>query len=253
MVPLVIAHRGASGTAPENTLAAFRRAVDVGAPMIELDVQLTRDAQVVVLHDDTLDRTTNGRGPAARHTLASLRELDAGAWFDDRFAGERVPTLAEVLAAIPIAVNVELKSSEGAADDLEARVLAEVLATASLDRVVFSSFDPRRLEGLRALCREAELAVLWHRVRIGDALGLAERVGARALHLRKDRVSEAGLAAARARGLAVRVWTVNAPRDFHRLAAAGVDGVFTDFPERFLQPGAGSGPRPGPPPTRRSP
>src|SRR3990172_9877913 len=97
MAPVVIAHRGASGSCPENTLAAFRRAAALGADMIELDVQLTRDGEVVVIHDWTLDRTTSGTGPVRACSLAELRRLDAGAWFDAAFAGERVPTLGEVL------------------------------------------------------------------------------------------------------------------------------------------------------------
>src|SRR5215475_6599931 len=94
---LVIAHRGASGTCPENTLAAFRRAQELGAHMIELDVQLTRDGEVVVMHDWTLARTTDGRGRVASRTLAELRQLDAGSWFDPGYAREPVPTLREVL------------------------------------------------------------------------------------------------------------------------------------------------------------
>src|SRR5262245_679720 len=109
MACLVIAHRGASGTCPENTLAAFRRAVEVGADMIELDVQLTRDDAVVVMHDWTLDRTTDGSGAVGERALDELRPLDAGRWFAPEFAGERVPTLAAVLDAVPIPINVELK------------------------------------------------------------------------------------------------------------------------------------------------
>src|SRR4029077_5147965 len=99
MEPLVIAHRGASGTCPENTLAGFRRAAELGAPMVELDVQLTRDGEGVVIHDVTLDRTTDGSGPVADHPRAEIERLDAGAWFGPTFRGERVPTLARVLDA----------------------------------------------------------------------------------------------------------------------------------------------------------
>ena len=232
MALLVIAHRGASGTRPENTLTSFRRAVELGAPMIELDAQLTADGAVVVLHDDTLERTTDGLGPLAARTLAEVRRLDAGRWFDPAFAGEPVPTLAEVLAAIPIRINVELKGIR--ADDLEARALAVVEEAGALDRVVFSSFQPDRLIGLRALTQRAALAVLWAEPKVGDALRLAERVGARALHVRNDRRAVAAIAAGVGAGLAVRVWTVNSPADLASLVDAGASGIFTDFPERFL-------------------
>jgi glycerophosphoryl diester phosphodiesterase len=230
--PLVIAHRGASGTCPENTLAAFRHAVDLGVDMIELDVQLTRGGDVVVIHDLTLDRTTTGRGAVRDSSLAEIRRLDAGAWFGAAFRGERVPTLAEVLAAVPVAVNVELKPHGD--DGLEIRALAVVEAAHATDRVVFSSFDTGALERLRLASPGAAIAVLWQAEPLEGALALAGRVLARALHLRKDAAKPAALAAARAAGLPVRVWTVNDPAEFARLAAGGVEGIFTDHPERFL-------------------
>src|SRR5262245_55327989 len=232
MAPLIIAHRGASGTCPENTLAAFRRAGEVGAPMVELDVQLTGDGEVVVIHDTTLDRTTTGGGPVRDRTLAEIAALDAGSWFGPAFVGERVPTLAQVLAAVPLAVNVELKPI--GEDDLEAKALAVVLGAGSLGRVVFSSFDPASLVRLRQASNEAEVAVLWDEGPLPEALRLAGRVNARALHLRNDRVTPDTLSILAAAGLPVRVWTVNDAAEFHRLAAAGVNGVFTDYPERFL-------------------
>jgi glycerophosphoryl diester phosphodiesterase len=225
---------------PENTLAAFRRAVAIGAPMIELDVQLTRDEEVVVIHDWTVDRTTDGRGRVHDATLAEIRRLDAGAWFDASTRGERVPTLGEVLAAVPIAVNVELKPVGD--DGLERRAFAVVEAAGATGRVVFSSFDPGALDRLRRHAPGAALAVLWDdasaggsdEASMGAAVRWAERVGARALHVRKDCVTPAAMAVARAAGLPVRAWTVNDPADSTRLAAAGVEGIFTDYPERFL-------------------
>lgn len=233
---LVIAHRGASGTCPENTLAAFRRAEELGAGMIELDVQLARDGAVVVMHDWTLERTTDGSGTVRERTLAELRALDAGAWFAPAFRGERVPTLGEVLAGVRLPVNVELKPVGD--DGLEARALDVVERGAALDRVVFSSFAPSALERLRQRSSAAELAVLWEREPIANALRLAERVGARALHLRKDVVDRAAMHAAAGAGLAVRAWTANDPAETAHLIGLGVHGIFTDFPERFLHPAA---------------
>ena len=229
---LVIAHRGASGTCPENTLAAFRRAAAMGAHMIELDVQLTADRAVVVMHDWTLERTTDGRGAVGDHRLAELERLDAGRWFGAAFRGERVPTLADVLQAVAIPVNVELKPRGD--DELEACALAVVEAANAVGRVVFSSFAPDALVRVRTRSADAALAVLWEDPDTTQGLHLAERVHARALHLRKDAVTLAAVDAARARGLAVRAWTVNERADFDRVRRAGVDGVFTDYPERFL-------------------
>jgi len=232
MRPRIIAHRGASGTRPENTLAAFRRAAELGASMIELDVQCTRDGVPIVIHDWTLDRTTTGTGAVGDRSLAELRALDAGSWFDPAFAGERVPTLAEVLAAVPVAVNVELKPRGD--DGLVEAALAAVEAAAALDRVVFSCFEPAVLERLRRTSPGAALGVLWEDAPIAEAVRWARRVDARALHLRKDAVSPAALDRTAAAGLPIRVWTVNDPGEFERLAALGVEAVFTDFPERFL-------------------
>ena len=240
--PLVIAHRGASGTCPENTLAAFRRAEALGAAMVELDVQLTRDGQVVVIHDLLLDRTTDGTGPVGDRSLEELRVLDAGGWFSRAFAGERVPLLADVLDAVSLAVNVELKAP--VAEGLEARTLAVVEKAGALDRVVFSSFDPTALDRLRALSSVATIGVLWEEDPIPMALRVAERVGARALHVRKDMATPETISLARAADLKTRAWTVNGREEFDLLADRGVDAVFTDFPERFLLNSM-----PGPPPS----
>lgn len=231
----VIAHRGASGTRPENTLPAFLRAVELGAHMIELDVQLSADDTVIVLHDDTLERTTSGLGPACARTWATIATLDAGTWFSPVYAGTRVPTLAQVLAAVPIAVNVELKP--GPDDGLEQRTLDVVREAGALRRVVFSSFDGARLERLRNLAPDADVAVLWSHTDVTGAVARARGVGATALHIRNGPRAPMGVTRARAADLAVRVWTVNEPRDLPALERAGVTGIFTDFPERFLHLG----------------
>jgi len=216
-------------------MAAFRRALEIGAHMVELDVQLTSDDAVVVLHDDTLDRTTTGLGPIGALTLARVRELDAGAWFGAAFRGERVPTLEEVLTAIPLRVNVELKPVGPVAARLVERALAVVAGAGALDRVVFSSFDRSSIEMLRASSRDAVIGVLWSSNPVPEGIAFARRVGARALHLRKEAATVAAIASAADAGLETRVWTVNAQDEFARFVAAGASGIFTDHPERFLQ------------------
>jgi len=234
--PLAIGHRGCAGEVPENTLASFEKAISFAhVDAIELDVHSTKDGRVVVIHDDTLDRTTTGLGPIGALTLARVRELDAGSWFGAAFRGERVPTLDEVLAAIPLPVNVELKPVGPVAADLAERALAVVEACGALDRVVFSSFDRAAVEAVRAASRQAAIGVRYRAGAIDDALRLAERVGARALHLRKDAATARAIHAALDAGLETRVWTVNRRDEFDRLAADGASGIFTDYPERFLQ------------------
>src|SRR2546422_27504 len=136
--------------------------------MIELDVQLTRDGEVVVLHDWTLDRTTTGTGAVRERSLAEIQALDAGAWFGDTFGGARVPTLGEVLAAVGLPVNVELKPVGD--DGLEAQALAVVESAGALERIVFSSFDPGSLERLRGRSARARVAILWESPAVADAL-----------------------------------------------------------------------------------
>lgn len=236
---LRIGHRGASAECPENTLASFRRALELRVEMIECDLQTTADGEVVVFHDWTLERTTNGSGVVAELPLAALRRLDAGAWRGPRFAGERVPTLAETLdLVLPTArLNLELKSrgSREAARALARAAVAAVAARAAFERVVFSSFDRRCLEELRAASDEARIGVLWDRPPFAPALELADALGAMALHPRASTVTAALVDDAHARGLALYVWTVNALDEIVRLARLGVDGVISDYPDRLLE------------------
>src|SRR3989442_13560954 len=151
--------------------------------MIELDVQLTRDGEVAVMHDWTLERTTDGAGAVCDRTLAEIRGLDAGVWFGPAFRGTRAPPLAEVLAAVGLPVNVELKPVGD--DGLEARALAVVESAGALARVLFSSFDAGALERLRARSARATLAVLWDAGPVAAAVSRARRGGGGALHRRK--------------------------------------------------------------------
>jgi glycerophosphoryl diester phosphodiesterase len=146
---MVIAHRGASSYAPENTLAAFDLALEMGAHHIELDVDLTSDGHIVVIHDDTVDRTTNGSGPVTSHTLAALRALDAGSWFGDKFTGERIPTFHEVLERYKgrAHLHTEIK---GHSPSLAQRT-ADLIRTHGMEeQVTITSFQNVRLEEMRA-------------------------------------------------------------------------------------------------------
>ncbi|MEW6273269.1 MAG: glycerophosphodiester phosphodiesterase family protein [Thermodesulfobacteriota bacterium] len=232
-----IAHRGASGECPENTLVAFRRALEQGAMMIECDLQLTADGHVVVFHDWTLERTTNGSGVVCELALEAIRRLDAGSWRDRRFAGEPVPTLGETLDLVlpAAALNLELKS-RGTRDDARRLARAAVAAVAergALDRVVFSSFDPVCVEAARAESDDARIGILWDDPPFDRAWQLAAASGAVALHPRASTVTPDLIRAAHERRLAVYVWTVNAPADMLRLARAGADGLMSDHPERL--------------------
>jgi glycerophosphoryl diester phosphodiesterase len=234
---LRIGHRGASAECPENTLASFARALELGVDMIECDLQLTHDGHVVVFHDWTLERTSNGSGVVRELSLAAIRRLDAGSWRAPHFAAERVPTLDETLdLVLPAAhLNLELKCRGPRAD---ARALAEasvaaVAARGAFDRVVFSSFDGTCLEELRAVSAEARIGVLWDAPPFPAAFARAARLGAVALHPRASTVTPELMREAHGEGLLVYVWTVNRPDEIVRLVRLGVNGVISDHPTRL--------------------
>jgi glycerophosphoryl diester phosphodiesterase len=226
MSPLFLyAHRGASAEAPENTLAAFCRAVDTGADGIELDVHLSADGVPVVLHDETLERTTDGFGPVGACPLARLRKLDAGSWFAPEFAGERVPTLEETLRLLAgrLRLNLEVKDTHAG------MAVLELLSRFAAADVVVSSFDHRLLVRLRRAAPDLPLAVLagsdWHR-----ALAMAAALRACAFHPHVNLVNRPLLAACRRLQLPVLAWTVDDPVRAHVLARLGLAGLFTNDP-----------------------
>jgi glycerophosphoryl diester phosphodiesterase len=226
--PLVIAHRGASGHRPENTLSAYALAVEQGADMIEVDLHRTRDGAVVVTHDEEL-AGLGGRGEIADATLAEVRALDAG-------GGERVPILAELLDGYGgrIALNLELKRGTRAEyPELEAETLAALESRGLLDRVLFSSFYDPVLRRLRALSPAARIGLLISRRYPQGAVDRAKSLGAEALHPEVALVTPQLVREAHAAGLAVYVYTVDRTEEMERLLGLGVDGLFTNFPDRL--------------------
>lgn len=221
---LVIGHRGAAGLVPENTLEGFRKAAALGVDAVELDVHAL-DGALVVIHDDTLDRTTSGRGPLKAHSLADVRRLDAG-------GGQRVPLLEEVFAALPVkvGVNVELKAS-GTAQ--LAVPLAESEMALGRD-VLISSFDLEELSQAAArggtAVKIAPLFGRWPK----DGWDLARSLRAWSVNLSLRAASERLLGEAGERGLRTLIYTVNDRPTADRLAAWGATGVFTDFPDRLI-------------------
>ena len=234
----VVAHRGASGHAPENTMAAFRRAVEMGARFIETDLHLTRDARVVAIHDSTLDRTTTGHGLVHLRSLEEVRALDAGAWFGSRsaesFAGERVPTLDEILRFAKerdVIFYLEIKSD--AAWGVEHAVVAALRDSGEAARVIILSFDPATLESVHRLDSTMMTGYLCEHPS-NDLVERSVRAGARQIVPRGDLVTPALVEKAHRAGLQVVAWTINEPEQMRRLIAAGVDGIMSDYPDRLV-------------------
>ncbi len=231
--PFAIAHRGASGTLPENTKIAFAKAVDLGADGIEFDVQLSADDIAVVIHDETLDRTTSGTGRVAETDFETIRKLDAGSWFAASFAGVEVPTLEEVLAAVGgrVMLNVELKPDER----IDKLVRCAVTAVARFElfgSVVFSSFEQQALTALRKLVPGARIGVLALPGQLDECLDFARELAAEVLCPAVAMVDSDLVARAHRSGLAVWPWTANMPGEIRLLSALGVDGIFSDYPDR---------------------
>jgi glycerophosphoryl diester phosphodiesterase len=231
---LVIAHRGASGNAPENTMAAFRKAVALGATFIETDLQLSRDARFVAIHDATVNRTTNGQGAVHDMTLAELRKLDAGSWFGSEFAGERIPTLGEIFEFSKkndVVFYLEIKPAGSWGG--EHALIGALRESGEIPRAVVISFDPSIVMSLRKI-EPTLMTGLLYDGQLENPLEKAVAIGARQLAVRGDLVTPALLAEARKKDLQVVCWTVNHSAHMRMLAAAGVDGIMSDYPDRLV-------------------
>jgi glycerophosphoryl diester phosphodiesterase len=248
--PRLFAHRGASGTAPENTLEAFAEGLAAGADRLELDIHATADGEIVVFHDETLERTTNGRGLVRARTLAELKKLDAGYNFRDesgrfpwRGKGVRVATLAEVLEEFPgVPLNVELKYDDGK----EAEAFFDVVdAHDARDRVLAAAFEDHIIQRLRHVGRDVVTSLSAAEVAqfVGGCLtdnlhdyvapGRALQVPPR--HEDIEIVTPAFVESAHRFGMEVHVWTINDEAEMERLLDLGIDGLMSDFPGRALE------------------
>ena len=227
---LNIAHRGASGTFPENTLSAFRAAIEAGAQMCELDVQLTRDGAIVVIHDDTVDRTCDAVGTVAALTLSELKRFDAGARFQNgRIRGERIPTLDEVfeVTAGRCGLNIELK-----AIGVEEKVAEIIRRHDAVATSLVTSFDWNSLVEIHKIDPELRFGLLAEQ-EPQLLLETAAQMKAGSINPRFDMVNAELCDTAHGLGLQVITWTVNAPDAMRTLIDLGVDGIITNYPERM--------------------
>ncbi len=233
--PLIIAHRGSSVYAPENTLAAFTLAAEQEADAIELDVDLTRDGHVIVMHDATIDRTTDGHGRVTDLTLDEIRRVDAGAWKSALFHGERVPLLKEVFEAVGrrVLINVEIKSMSLRGNGIEEKVAALIEKHGLIDRVIISSFNPFGLRRAKHINPRLACGLIYAPdlpFVLRDAWLAPLIPGLNARHPHHSQVNQGVVDRFHTRGLAVNVWTINQARIARAMAQAGVDGLMGDDP-----------------------
>jgi len=236
---LAIAHRGFSGGAPENTLAAFKRAMEVGSDMIELDVHLSKDGQVVVIHDDTLKRTTSGIGKVADFSLRELKQLDAGKWFGSRFFGEKIPTLKEVLDLTRGKIPVHIEMKEGdlgryTITDLADRSLVEVEKAGLLDQVLFGSFSLSAVDRIRERNPRLPVALIYNKPWNVPQ----DATGGRPIPVLSSSgkvLNQANASKARQQGMKVVVWTLDQEEHMEQFLDVGVDGIITNHPDRLIK------------------
>jgi glycerophosphoryl diester phosphodiesterase len=236
--PLVLGHRGASFDAPANTLAAFGLARQLGADGVELDTSLTRDGVPVVIHDLSLDATTDGSGPVRAHSLDEIKALDAGSYFDSTFKGERVPTLDEAFETLgpDMLVNVELKIEGWRSNGLEKAVLEVIRRHNTNQRVIVSSFNPFALRRFRALAPDIPIGYLYSPnepfyLRYGWLMfGLPHE----ARHPHHSMIDADYMAWAKRHGYRINTWTIDDPDRIHELRDLGVDAIITNRPDVAL-------------------
>jgi glycerophosphoryl diester phosphodiesterase len=232
---LRIAHRGASGSFPENTRLAVEKAIEAHADMIELDCQLSSDGHVVIFHDERLVRITGAGGIVNRMTLEQLKRLDAGGWRKAAFKGEQIPTLEEVVALVGGEADLclDIKQYPGSPPGIELKLLFILSHYDYLDRTIFSSFDYGCLRRVRELAPEARLGVIYDSSTEENPFMVAAEIGAVSLHVQKELATREFLQSSWEVGLDAFVWTINELREMEAFASSGVQGIMSDFPELF--------------------
>ena len=232
--PIIIAHRGYKAKYPENTLAAFESAVDAGAQMIELDVRRTRDRQVVVIHDETLERTTDGSGPVKDQTLEKIKQLDAGSWFHPRFAGERIPTLEEVLdrMANRILINIEIKATEDKvhrlSDSIEQQVVDLIHRKNARSSVIMSSFESKILQNVNQIQNAPPIALISNRAADQTTLELCKKLSVFSWHPKFNIMDRKQVKMMHEANIKVFPYNVNSFKEFQKAIQMKADGVIMD-------------------------
>lgn len=237
--PVCIAHRGVKELFPENTLVSFQAALKANAQMIELDVALSADRQLVVIHDETLDRTTNSKGKVSEKPLEELRKLDAGAWFDPLFAGEKVPTLQEVIDLVNkrCVLNIEIKKEyfeeNDAADTIEKQVLQLIIENDLLDYSIVSSFQIKYLQRLQKLNPDLNLAYISLEPVDQICLDACLELRVFSWNAWHETLSKEQVDLIHRAGLKVLSFTIQTMEEYEKVQAMGVDGIFADNLPRF--------------------
>lgn len=235
--PIVIAHRGASERAPENTLSAFKKALEMGVEGIELDVQLSLDGHIVVIHDEMVDRTSNGKGLVKDKTLEELKSLDFGSWLLNDFKGEKIPTLEEVFEFLGNwkgLINIEIKNGPVFYPGIEEKVNRAIERFNLIDNVIVSSFNHYSLVEIKKLNRRLKTGILYV-AGLYEPWEYVKRLGADAIHPLFYSTLPEIVNGSRKNGILVNPWTVDNPRSIKEIAHMGVSGIITNVPDVALE------------------
>ncbi|MBR2836033.1 MAG: glycerophosphodiester phosphodiesterase [Coriobacteriales bacterium] len=234
----IFAHRGYSGKYPENTMLAFKKAYESGAYGIELDVQETLDGEIVIIHDETLDRTTTGSGYVKDHTLSELLQLEASAAMHEEYPGMRIPTLKEYcewVSTTPLVTNIELKTSIIYYKNIEEKVAEMIKEYGLEDRVIFSSFNHLSVVKMKQLLPECPAGALVELIDLANAGPYCKNLGFEYYHPDVDLLSKETVENCKENGISINVWTVNDIKVFNKMQEWNIDGVITNYPLEFVK------------------
>ncbi len=241
----IIAHRGGSNLAPENTMAAFQNALNLGVDMIEIDIEQTIDSVVVVIHDTKVDRTTNGKGKVDSLTYSYIKTLDAGSWYDSRFKGEKISTLEEVLQAVngKATVLIEIKSGDELYPGIEKRTVETIQHFNAHSWTIVQSFNKKTVERVKILDNEIITYYLlgrnfksyYHSLQTKNKKNEIQEFLYDGIAVHYSMLNAASVDSVKQMGLGVFTWTVDEEDDMTKMIEYGVDGIITDSPDKLIE------------------
>ena len=236
MKPYILAHRGASALAPENTAVSFQMAIDMGADGVEFDVQMTKDDELVIIHDEKVDRTTNGQGYVKDYVLNEIKSLDAGVSVFPKFTGEKILTLHETLEIVKQCeiINIELKNGIIKYPGLEEKVIHAVRSCHVEQKVILSSFNHFSIHKISNIAPDIRAGILYVSI-LYNPWDYARQVGAGAIHPHYLGITGEMIEKSHENGMKVNVYTVNEERDIIQMCKQGVDAIITDYPDRAIR------------------
>ncbi|MGO3168812.1 glycerophosphodiester phosphodiesterase [Senegalia sp. (in: firmicutes)] len=237
MKPIIYAHRGAKGYRPENTMAAFKLAMEMGADGIETDIHLSKDGYLVLIHDEKIDRTTTKKGYIKDMTLAQIKLLDAGSKFSEEFAGEEIPTLEELIILTKdtdIILNIEIKNNKMNYPKIEEKLVELIKKYKIEERVIISSFNHNTIYKIKELDENLKTGILYSR-NIKRPIRFAKNIRADALHPKHKRVDFKLMIKAKLTGLEINTFTINNTKQMNKMFKYRVDGIITDYPDKAIE------------------